>query len=121
MTEERCVCCGEIIPEGLQVCFNCEPKIEKHVSFSKGECFRCKKCPPEVITTWHEPLMGRKYKRLSEKYGLRVPLCFPGCHEYAQEEPSQEYNRYLQKLMQRKFEREYPHLSFMSIFGRNYL
>ena len=22
--EERCICCGEIIPEGRQVCPNCE-------------------------------------------------------------------------------------------------
>lgn len=25
----RCVCCGEIIPEGLQVCANCEQRIKK--------------------------------------------------------------------------------------------
>ncbi len=24
--EERCICCGEIIPEGRQVCINCEVK-----------------------------------------------------------------------------------------------
>lgn len=24
--EERCICCGEIIPEGRQVCPNCEEK-----------------------------------------------------------------------------------------------
>lgn len=23
MSENRCVCCGEIIPEGMQVCVNC--------------------------------------------------------------------------------------------------
>lgn len=23
MTEDRCVCCGEIIPEGMMVCPNC--------------------------------------------------------------------------------------------------
>ena len=27
MTEERCVCCGEIIPEGRQVCPACESKV----------------------------------------------------------------------------------------------
>lgn len=26
MTEERCICCGEIIPEGRQVYPNCEAK-----------------------------------------------------------------------------------------------
>lgn len=24
--DNRCVCCGEIIPEGLQVCYNCFAK-----------------------------------------------------------------------------------------------
>ena len=27
--ENRCVCCGEIIPEGRQVCKNCEQKFDK--------------------------------------------------------------------------------------------
>lgn len=29
MTAEFCVCCGEIIPEGRQVCPNCEEKANK--------------------------------------------------------------------------------------------
>jgi predicted nucleic acid-binding Zn ribbon protein len=24
--EERCICCGEVIPKGRQVCLNCEEK-----------------------------------------------------------------------------------------------
>lgn len=31
MTEERCVCCGEIIPEGRQVCLLCERKVRNAV------------------------------------------------------------------------------------------
>ena len=27
MSEERCVCCGNVIPEGRQVCPNCERRI----------------------------------------------------------------------------------------------
>lgn len=27
--EERCICCGEIIPEGRQVCPSCEAEAEK--------------------------------------------------------------------------------------------
>lgn len=26
MNENRCVCCGEIIPEGRQICWKCERK-----------------------------------------------------------------------------------------------
>ena len=29
MNENKCVCCGEIIPEGRQVCLNCEYHIAK--------------------------------------------------------------------------------------------
>jgi hypothetical protein len=119
--EDRCVCCGEIIPEGLQVCFACEVDVDENISFSKAECFKCKKKAPWFTITWHEPLMGNKYKKLSEKYKLQVPLCHPGCHDIVQREPSQEYNKSLQKLMQHKFEREHPELSLLAIFGRNYL
>ena len=31
MNEERCVSCGEIIPEGRQVCYTCEHKAENQV------------------------------------------------------------------------------------------
>lgn len=27
MNNNRCICCGEIIPEGLQVCWTCEHKV----------------------------------------------------------------------------------------------
>ena len=29
MVEERCICCGEIVPEGRQVCWGCEYKMIK--------------------------------------------------------------------------------------------
>ncbi len=29
VTENRCVCCGEIIPEGRMVCPTCERKVMK--------------------------------------------------------------------------------------------
>ena len=29
MNEDRCVCCGEVIPEGRQVCLNCEHRMTK--------------------------------------------------------------------------------------------
>lgn len=28
MADNRCVCCGEIIPEGLQVCIKCRKKAD---------------------------------------------------------------------------------------------
>ena len=29
MAENRCVCCGEIIPEGRMVCLRCESAVEQ--------------------------------------------------------------------------------------------
>lgn len=31
MGENRCVCCGAVIPEGLQVCPTCERKEQKQI------------------------------------------------------------------------------------------
>lgn len=28
-SEDRCICCGEIIPEGRQVCVRCEKIVDK--------------------------------------------------------------------------------------------
>ena len=35
---ERCVCCGEIIPEGRQVCPNCERALKspREIDFDYG-------------------------------------------------------------------------------------
>lgn len=126
MDAERCTSCGEVIPEGGQVCFNCLhpgsiPEEDDIPLMNPNECFRCERRKPYVTITKHEPLMGAKYRNESRKYGLWVPLCWPGCHNEVQEEKTQEYNRMLQKIMQRKFMRDYPELDFMKIFGRNYL
>ena len=34
--ENRCICCGEIIPEGRQVCINCENAV-KNKSDAKSD------------------------------------------------------------------------------------
>lgn len=36
MSENRCVCCGEIIPEGMQVCVNCLTKENERL---KERCY----------------------------------------------------------------------------------
>jgi len=121
MDAERCVACGEIIPEGYQVCFACAPDpvaMEKLNFESNMGCVKCKRTTGRL--TWHEPIMGHKARKLSIQYGLRVGAHWD-CHEEIQTEPSQEFNKALQKQMQRKFQLFYPHLDFLKIFGRNYL
>ena len=41
--EERCICCGEIIPEGRQVCPNCERKYQKNEENHGAQTRKCGK------------------------------------------------------------------------------
>lgn len=119
--ESKCSICGEDLED--EECFNCfEDSIETEVLVpeSKEHCFKCGVSHLIKTITWHEPLMGAKYRSISVEYKLQVPLCID-CHEFAQTEPSQAYNRYLQPLMQKKFIKENPDKDFMKIIGRNYL
>lgn len=66
-------------------------------------------------------VFGGCRKKLSEKYGLKVMLCqghhtgSKGVHFDAALMDK------LHKLGQRTFKVKYPNLSFMQIFGKNYL
>lgn len=55
MSEDRCICCGEIVPEGRMVCPACEKRAEKErdlaeelvSKWARGELVevvRCKDC-----------------------------------------------------------------------------
>lgn len=39
---ERCVCCGEIIPDGRQVCPSCEDKISQQPTFGGDPMLRAR-------------------------------------------------------------------------------
>ena len=39
MTDNRCVCCGEIIPEGRMVCLRCENGSRLNISIIMKEEF----------------------------------------------------------------------------------
>ena len=39
--DERCVCCGEIIPEGRQVCPDCEAEINDSYEADPHPCDTC--------------------------------------------------------------------------------
>ena len=43
-TEERCVCCGDIIPEGRQVCLNCEVKRKGETRMPNMRFTECRAC-----------------------------------------------------------------------------
>lgn len=85
---------------------------------------REKRCYISARTDWLEKhhIYGGACRRLSEKYGLWVWLN----HHYHNEPPmgvhfDRETRLLLQQAGQREFERHYPELDFVAIFGKNYL
>lgn len=81
-------------------------------------CFVCGSPYTEV----HHVIYGTANRKLSDKYGLIVPLC----HEHHRGRTGVHFNRdfdiSLKKLAQEKFEWEYGATkSFLEVFGKNYL
>lgn len=80
-------------------------------------CFSCGSPYVEV----HHVIYGTSNRKLSDKYGLVVPLC----HEHHRGQTGVHFNRdldlHLKKLAQTKFEALYgANTSFKEIFGKNY-
>ena len=70
----------------------------------------------------HHIFYGQGRRKLSERYGLKVWLT----HDEHNEPPhgvhfNRELRRALERAGQIAFEREYPELDFVGIFGRNCL
>ncbi len=70
----------------------------------------------------HHIFYGQGRRKLSERYGLKVWLT----HDEHNEPPdgvhfNQAARRALERAGQEAFERKYPELNFMRIFGKNYL
>lgn len=66
MMEDRCICCGEIIPEGMMACPNClvaskKMQKEKGCEYCKGRAYTKK---PLTVTTI---------------YGKTIKLAFEYC------------------------------------------
>ena len=79
-------------------------------------CIHCGSTMVEI----HHIMFGTANRKLSDKYGLVVPLC-PYCHRGGQGvHQNRQLDLKLKKLAQSKFEQEYPDLDWLEIFGRNY-
>lgn len=84
----------------------------------KDVCFMCGARATEMHHVFH----GYGNRKLSDRYGLVVPLCH-SCHN---EPPNGAHfnsavDDYLKREAQWAFEKEYGHAKFMRVFGRNYL
>ncbi len=86
---------------------------------SEKKCFFC---GLERGLELHHIFYGSANRKISDAYGLTVWLCmnhhrgtFAGVHF------NKEMDLHLKKIGQQAFEEKYPHLSFLQIFGKNYL
>lgn len=93
-----------------------------------GRCYLCMKYDNNFSThevlQEHHVIYGTANRKLSEKYGLKVYLCVAhhlasGCKDAVHR--SKATKEYLCKEAQKCFEEKYPNLSFLEIFGINYL
>mgnify|MGYP003295568855 CR=1 FL=1 len=90
-----------------------------------GTCYLCvllhSNYSPKV-TQEHHVIFGIANRKQSEKYGLKVNLCLEH-HEHGKEavHMNAEIALILKKEAQKVFEEKYPNLSFLGVFGKNYL
>ncbi|MBE5886749.1 MAG: hypothetical protein E7284_10145 [Lachnospiraceae bacterium] len=90
-----------------------------------GTCYLCKKLHMDdsvKVTEEHHVICGTANRRISEKYGLKVYLCL---YHHTQGPEAVHFNKTimqdLKKEAQYAFEKRYPELSFLKVFGRNYI
>lgn len=81
-------------------------------------CIKCGR-PADAV---HHCIYGIANRKLSDKYGLVVGLCYN--HHTGQmgvHHGNRELDLELKQMAQRRFMEVYPDKDFMAIFGKNYL
>ncbi len=93
--------------------------MSKSIIQNKKQCIICNNRNVEE----HHIFFGTANRKLSEKYGLKVYLCFEhhrgtrGVHG----KDGKNLDTYLKQLAQTKFEEKESQEKFRQIFGMNYL
>lgn len=97
-----------------------DDEVMKSIMQEKKECYICQ---TQCGLHSHHIIFGNPGRRLSERYGLKVWLCWEhhegtyGVHgKYGAS-----LNKMLKQLAQLKFEENHTREEFIEIFGRNYL
>lgn len=92
--------------------------MSKSILQNSNECYLC------GTTQWLEThhVFGASNRDKSEKYGLVVRLC-----HYCHNEPpigvhhNRDTDLMLKQIAQEEFQKRYPDINFVQLFGRNYL
>lgn len=80
-------------------------------------CFFCGRYGTEI----HHIFFGTSNRKMSDRYGLVVGLCYEHHRGNRGVHFNRELDLELKKVAQRVFNRTYPEQDFLAIFGRNYL
>ena len=91
---------------------------ESIVTKDSEHCFICGSSSGLEI---HHCLFGRANRKLSDQYGLTVPLC-SYCHrgQNGVHKGNYQLDLYIKRYAQLQFEKEYSFEKFMEVFGKNY-
>ena len=96
-------------------------KYTESIITTENKCFICG-CQGHLHT--HHIFHGVSNRKNSEKYGLKVPLCYE-CHEgkngVHHNSNNNDADLYLKRIGQAKFEETHTRQEFISIFGKSYL
>lgn len=121
MSVDRCVMCGEIIPEGRQVCPDCQRRV------NEGDgpyCWLCgRNGSGDPLDTHH--IFGGANRSKSDRYGLTVKLCHSRCHIFGKyavhhnADTMRELHEYGQRLAMARYGWSVD--DFRKEFGKNYL
>ena len=80
-------------------------------------CFICGRYGTEI----HHCIYGNANRKLSDKYGLIVGLCYNHHRGNKGVHFNRKLDMELKQMAQRRFMETYPDKDFMAIFGKNYL
>lgn len=93
-------------------------KISSIVTTEYNKCFICHS---ERNLEMHHCIGGTANRKLSDKYGLTVPLC-PDCHRGSEGvHHNRELDLKLIQQCQQAFEEKYSHKMWMQLIRKNYL
>lgn len=80
-------------------------------------CFVCGRYGTEI----HHILFGTANRKLSDKYGLVIGLCYEHHRGRTGVHQNRELDLTMKRVAQREFIKTYPNMDFLAVFGRNYL
>lgn len=96
--------------------------MANRVSLLTTDMKHCIVCGTTQNIHIHHCIHGNGYRKLSDKYGLIVPLC--ATHHNMSNDGvhfNHELDEKIKGMAQKKFEMVYGHEEWMRVFGRNYL